>query len=91
MQTSEKYQRRHRCHHICHRATGHSLHMSQIDSDFRVIRLGLFYKIVNGDLPLRYGVISHMNIFFTCKNSLVILLQMYRLLVLILKKRPQYR
>ena len=38
MQTSEKYQRRHRCHHICHRATGHSLHMSQIDSDFGVIR-----------------------------------------------------
>ena len=42
-------------------------------------------------LPLRYGVISHMNIFFTCKNSLVILLQVYRLLVLVLKKRPQYR
>ena len=32
-----------------------------------------------------------MNIFFTCKNSLVILLQLYRLLVLIVKKRPQYR
>ena len=32
-----------------------------------------------------------MNIFFTCKNSLVILLQVYRLLVLVLKKRPQYR
>ena len=39
----------------------------------------------------RYGVISHMNIFFTCKNSLVILLQLYRLLVLFVKKRPQYR
>jgi len=40
---------------------------------------------------LRYGVISHRNIFFTCKNSLVILLQIYRLLVLVVKKRPQYR
>lgn len=32
-----------------------------------------------------------MNIFFTCKNTLVILLQMYRLLVLCLERRPQYR
>ena len=32
-----------------------------------------------------------MNIFFTCKNSLVILLQIYRFLVLVVKKRPQYR
>ena len=26
----------------------------------------------------RFRVISHMNIFFTCKNTLVILLQLYR-------------
>ncbi len=32
-----------------------------------------------------------MNIFFTAKNSLVILMQMYRLLVLCLERRPQYR
>ena len=32
-----------------------------------------------------------MNIFFTCKNTLVILLQMYRLMVLCLERRPQYR
>uniref|UniRef100_A0A0K2V3B7 Transmembrane protein 26like [Nasonia vitripennis] n=1 Tax=Lepeophtheirus salmonis TaxID=72036 RepID=A0A0K2V3B7_LEPSM len=42
-------------------------------------------------LIFRFGVISHMNIFFTCKNTLVILLQMYRLLILCLELRPQYR
>lgn len=32
-------------------------------------------------LILHYEIISYMNIFFTCKNTLVILLQMYRLYV----------
>eukprot|EP00090_Calanus_glacialis_P014605 TRINITY_DN23427_c0_g1_i1.p1 TRINITY_DN23427_c0_g1~~TRINITY_DN23427_c0_g1_i1.p1 ORF type:complete len:380 (-),score=85.77 TRINITY_DN23427_c0_g1_i1:30-1004(-) len=67
-----------------------------IDADI----IAIVITIVLQDIPficLRltlifgYGVISHMNIFFTCKNSLVILLQLYRLLVLVVKKRPQYR
>ena len=29
-------------------------------------------------MSCRFEVISHMNIFFTCKNTLVILLQLYR-------------
>merc|ERR1719305_1846459 len=62
--------------------------------------LAILITIVLQDIPficLRltlifgYGVISPMDIFFTCKNSLVILLQLYRLLVLIVKKRPHYR
>ena len=32
-----------------------------------------------------------MNIFFTCKNTLLILIQMYRFLVLCLERRPRYR
>ncbi len=32
-----------------------------------------------------------MNIFFTCKNSLVIMLQVYRFFVLCLERRPVYR
>ena len=32
-----------------------------------------------------------MNIFFTCKNTLVIMLQLYRLLILCLERRPVYR
>lgn len=39
----------------------------------------------------RYKVISHMNIFFTCKNSLVMLLQMYRFCILCLATRPTRR
>ena len=39
----------------------------------------------------RFEVISHMNIFFTCKNTLLILIQMYRFLVLCLERRPRYR
>ena len=42
-------------------------------------------------LIFHFDVISHMNIFFTCKNTLVIVLQFYRLLVLILERRPRYR
>merc|ERR1719322_1761255 len=36
-------------------------------------------------LIFRFRVISHMNIFFTCKNTLVILLQLYRLFILFLE------
>ena len=32
-----------------------------------------------------------MNIFFTCKNTLVILVQLYRFLILCLERRPVYR
>lgn len=32
-------------------------------------------------LIIHYGIVSYMNIFFTCKNTLVILLQLYRLYV----------
>eukprot|EP00093_Oithona_nana_P001307 01307.XXX_946_1710_1 [CDS] Oithona nana genome sequencing. len=42
-------------------------------------------------LIFRFEVISHMNIFFTCKNTLLILIQMYRFLVLCLERRPRYR
>ena len=42
-------------------------------------------------LIFQFQVISHMNIFFTCKNTLIILLQLYRLLVLVLERRPVYR
>ncbi len=51
----------------------------------------LFFFKKNHIKLLRFRVISHMNIFFTAKNSLVILMQMYRLLVLCLERRPQYR
>ena len=50
---SEEYQCRHRCHHICHRSPGHSLHLSQIDSDFGVRRLALFIKKSHRDLPIK--------------------------------------
>ncbi|KAG1650217.1 Transmembrane protein 26 [Nymphon striatum] len=37
-------------------------------------------------LILHYNIFSYMNIFFTCKNSLLVLLQLYRLYVVISKK-----
>ncbi|XP_076069801.1 transmembrane protein 26-like [Oratosquilla oratoria] len=37
-------------------------------------------------LIFRYQVVSYMNIFFTCKNTLVVSLQLYRLSVLICQK-----
>ena len=43
----------------------------------------------NKNLTFRFHVISHMNIFFTCKNTLVLLLQTYRLLILVLESRPR--
>ena len=38
-------------------------------------------------LIFRYKVVSYMNIFFTCKNSLVTTLQLYRLFVLCCEKQ----
>lgn len=38
-----------------------------------------------------YKVISYMNIFFTCKNTLVIILQFYRLIVVQAEKRKGLR
>ncbi|CAB4059078.1 unnamed protein product [Lepeophtheirus salmonis] len=38
-----------------------------------------------------YRLISYMNIFFTCKNTLVIVLQFYRLLIVQLDKKEQLR
>ncbi|KAI3390161.1 hypothetical protein SNEBB_001833 [Seison nebaliae] len=42
-------------------------------------------------LILYYKVVSDMNIFFTIKNSLVIILQLYRLIVLTLDHRKQQK
>ncbi|XP_002733201.1 transmembrane protein 26-like [Saccoglossus kowalevskii] len=39
-------------------------------------------------LLIRYDVVNHMMIFFTCKNSLVLVLQVYRLVVLYIEKHP---
>ncbi|GAB1601194.1 Hypothetical predicted protein [Argonauta hians] len=47
------------------------------DGPFLVLRMLLIF---------RYNVLSYTNIFFTSKNSLVILLQLYRLLVLYCEK-----
>jgi hypothetical protein len=43
------------------------------DAPFLILRLLLIF---------RYNVVSYTNIFFTAKNSLVLVLQVYRLLVL---------
>lgn len=48
------------------------LNITLQDGPFLVFRLLLI---------LHYKIISYMNIFFTCKNTLVILLQIYRLYV----------
>lgn len=51
---------------------------------------GILLNILLQDAPfmafrlliiIHYKIISYMNVFFTCKNSLVILLQLYRLSV----------
>ncbi|CAL1540750.1 unnamed protein product [Lymnaea stagnalis] len=49
------------------------------DAPFLVLRLLLIF---------RYDVLSYTNIFFTCKNTLVLVLQMYRLYVLF-TERPK--
>ncbi|XP_047002792.1 transmembrane protein 26 [Schistocerca americana] len=51
---------------------GIALNMLLQDAPFLVFRLLLI---------LHYRIISYMNVFFTCKNTLVILLQLYRLYV----------
>ncbi|XP_071805551.1 transmembrane protein 26-like [Asterias amurensis] len=52
------------------------------DAPFLVFRLTLI---------LRYQVYSHTNVFFTCKNSLVIVLQTYRIFVLHIERREKVR
>ena len=42
-------------------------------------------------LILHYKIISYMNIFFTCKNTLVIILQFYRLIVVQAEKHKDLR
>jgi hypothetical protein len=36
-----------------------------------------------------YEIISYMNVFFTCKNTLVIILQFYRLFVVQIEKKKE--
>ncbi|XP_071540823.1 uncharacterized protein [Panulirus ornatus] len=48
------------------------------DGPFFLLRMTLIFG---------YNVISYLNIFFTCKNTLVVSLQLYRLFVLCSKKR----
>ncbi|ROT62724.1 putative transmembrane protein 26 [Penaeus vannamei] len=48
------------------------------DGPFFLLRLTLIFG---------YKVVSYLNIFFTCKNTLLVSLQLYRLFVLISKKR----
>ncbi|XP_076451315.1 transmembrane protein 26-like [Babylonia areolata] len=52
--------------------------MTLQDGPFLVLRMLLI---------LRYDVLSYTNIFFTCKNTLVLVLQFYRLVVLFCQKR----
>lgn len=40
-------------------------------------------------LIIHYQIVSYMNIFFTCKNTLVILLQLYRLYVVQTENRSK--
>jgi hypothetical protein len=47
------------------------------DGPFLVLRLLLI---------LRYDVVSYMNVFFTCKNTLVMLLQIYRIAVVLMER-----
>ncbi|KAL8588295.1 hypothetical protein ACOMHN_049073 [Nucella lapillus] len=54
--------------------------MTLQDGPFLVLRLLLI---------LRYEVLSYTNIFFTSKNTLVLLLQLYRLFVLFCQKAPR--
>ncbi|XP_066965722.1 uncharacterized protein [Macrobrachium rosenbergii] len=48
------------------------------DGPFFLLRMTLIF---------RYKVVSYLNIFFTCKNTLVVSLQLYRLFVLCSKRR----
>ena len=70
------------------------LRMTLIFKYVSIVRLSreFWIKLQKLIFPLyRFQVISHMNIFFTCKNTLVIMLQLYRLLILCLERRPVYR
>ena len=47
-------------------------------------QLNVFYRIT---LIFGYKVVSYLNIFFTCKNTLLVMLQLYRFYVLWTKKQ----
>ena len=64
--------------------------MAMVYFNFKHCALRIILKVVFICI-YRFRVISHMNIFFTCKNTLVIMLQLYRLLILCLERRPVYR
>ncbi len=49
---------------------------------FCSIHLDLFY-LIRLTLILHYKVVSYSNLLFTCKNTLVITLQLYRLMILL--------
>ncbi|CAM1327369.1 Uncharacterised protein g9490 [Pycnogonum litorale] len=52
------------------------------DGPFLCLRLLLIF---------RYHIFSYMNIFFTCKNSLLVLLQLYRLFVVVARKMTRQK
>ncbi|XP_039257238.1 transmembrane protein 26-like [Styela clava] len=64
-------------------------------SDWNADVVGIFTTILMQDLPFfifrvfllgGVGILSHMMVFFTCKNALVIMLQLYRLVSIYLEK-----
>ncbi|XP_059083788.1 transmembrane protein 26-like isoform X2 [Tigriopus californicus] len=67
------------------------IHMDMIAIASALLLQDLPFLCLRLTLIFRYKVISHMNIFFTCKNSLVMLLQMYRFCILCLATRPTRR
>ena len=68
------------------------LKKSTLQLNFQAMQINQSNGSLNSKLSIsRFQVISHMNIFFTCKNTLVIMLQLYRLLILCLERRPVYR
>lgn len=70
----------HTCKNVCCSVDVWSILINIIlqDAPFFIFRLLLI---------LYYKIISYMNIFFTCKNTLVIILQFYRLIVVQAEKR----
>lgn len=59
---------------------GIALNITLQDAPFLVFRLLII---------THFNIISYMNVFFTCKNTLVILLQLYRLYVVYSENRKQ--
>lgn len=57
---------------------------------FKILQDGPFlsFRLI---LIVHYRIVSYMNIFFTCKNTLVILLQLYRLYVVQTENRSKIK